>query len=212
MRSFHELDVTERRVVGALLEKEQATPEYYPLTLKALVAACNQKTNRDPVLALAEIDVLNTLRVLQQEGLVERVTGARVDRWAQRVDSVTGYDPARKAVLTLLLLRGAQTPGELRARSERLHAFEDVGAVEETLLELSGQEPPLVRALARRPGQKETRWALFSDSEDVESAAPPPPLARPSGPSDDLIERLRHLEQEIAELREQVEEIRRALG
>lgn len=212
MRGLTELNDRERRVVGALMEKEQATPEYYPLTLKALVAACNQKSNRDPVFTMAEIDVLNTLRVLQQENLVERVSGARVDRWEHKVDPVVRFKPELKAVLTLLMLRGAQTPGELRARAERLHPFDTIQAVEEALHGLGELNPPLVRLLPRRPGQKESRWWLArageeSEPERVRSAA--------SSGADGAVEttsaRLARLEQQVADLADQVLELQERL-
>jgi uncharacterized protein YceH (UPF0502 family) len=152
------LDPAEVRVLGALLEKEQTTPEAYPLSLNALVAACNQRTGREPVMQLDEAEVAGALDRLRQEVLVWRSEGSRVPRWRQSVERRWQLDPAAKAILTLLLLRGAQTAGELRARSERMHRFAELADVEEVLGRLAAEDEPLVRELPRRPGQKETRW------------------------------------------------------
>ncbi len=152
------LDAVEVRVLGALLEKEQTTPELYPLTVNALLAACNQKTNREPVLQLSEAAVWEALERLRQEVLVWRSEGARAERWKQSVSRRWGLDAAGKALMTLLLLRGPQTAGELRSRSDRLHAFASLEEVEETLRRLAATEEPLVAELPRRAGQKETRW------------------------------------------------------
>jgi len=130
------LDAVELRVLGALLEKQQATPEYYPLTLHALAAACNQKTNRDPVTDLDEAAVLAALERLREHVLVWKTGGARAEKWEQNVDRRWSLDAGAKAVMTLLLLRGEQTPGELRGRSERLHAFATPGEVEAALQRL----------------------------------------------------------------------------
>src|SRR6266540_3652209 len=154
-----ELDALELRILGCLMEKQLATPEYYPLTLNALVAACNQKSNREPVMELSESDVQRALERLQDEKLVWRVMGGRVVRFDQNLDKVWHLKAAEKAILTMLFLRGPQTPGELRGRSDRLHRFETVNEVEDTLRDMSSHSEPLVRELARRPGQKESRWA-----------------------------------------------------
>ena len=143
------LDPVEIRVLGALLEKQQATPEYYPLTLHALVAACNQKTNRDPVTDLHEAAVLAALERLREHVLVWKTGGARAEKWEQNVDRRWGLDAAGKAVMTLLLLRGEQTPGELRGRSDRLHAFATPGEVEDALRTLAAGPEPLVAERAR---------------------------------------------------------------
>jgi uncharacterized protein YceH (UPF0502 family) len=153
-----QLDPIEVRVLGSLLEKEQTTPEAYPLSLNALVAACSQKTNREPVLELTEAEVGAALERLRQDVLVWRTEGARVARWKQSVERRWDLDPATKPLLTLLLLRGPQTTGQLRERSQRMHAFAGPRAVEEALGRLAGGEEPLIRELPRRPGQKESRW------------------------------------------------------
>src|SRR4051794_20796895 len=126
-----ELDPVEIRVLGCLMEKQMATPEYYPLTVNALVAACNQKSNREPVIEVGESEVQKALDRLQDEKLVWRVLGGRATRWEHNLDANLQLDHRAKALLTLLLLRGAQTAGELRGRSDRLHAFEAIDEVED---------------------------------------------------------------------------------
>src|SRR5436305_1397631 len=138
-----QLDAVEIRVLGALLEKEQTTPEAYPLTVIALLAACNQRTNREPVMQLTESQVVAALESLRQEVLVWRTEGARSERWQQSVSRRWGLDTAgKKALLTLLLLRGPQTVGELHARSERLHPFPSLAAAEAALRQLPAAEEP----------------------------------------------------------------------
>ena len=139
-----ELDSVEIRILGSLAEKQMSTPEYYPLTLNALVAACNQKSNREPVMELSEDDIQQALDRLQEEKLVWKVMGGRAVRWEHNLDSSLQLDRPSKAALILLFLRGPQTPGELRGRSDRLYSFESIAEVEETLRRLD----PL-----RRPGR-----------------------------------------------------------
>ncbi len=211
MRPLTELEPEEIRVLGSLMEKEQATPEYYPMTLKALVAACNQKTNRHPVMSLTEVQTLNVLRVLLQEDLVERVLGARVDRWRQKVDPILHFRPKDKAIITVLLLRGAQTPGELRARSERLLPMSKE-EVDEVLHSLAEGDEALVVELARQPGQKETRWALKGQVA-AEAAAPSTYLAAPpEAPADPaLSERIDRLEEAVREMQAEIKELQSRL-
>ncbi len=159
------LDEIECRVLGALLEKEQTTPEYYPLTVNALVAACNQRTNRDPVTDLDERDVHAALDRLRKSVLAWNTEGARTERWRHALDRRWRLEPATKALITLLLLRGPQTPGELRARSERMHRFGSPGEVESALRRLAEGREPLVRELPRAPGQKENRWVHLAGEE-----------------------------------------------
>src|SRR5436305_14095443 len=192
------LDAVEIRIVGSLLEKEQTTPEVYPLTVAALLAACNQKTNREPVLEVSETAVVDALERLRQEVLVGRKEGARTERWSQSVSRRWGLDTAgKRALLTLLLLRGPQTAGEMKSRSERLHAFASIAEVEETLGRLARDEEPLVAELARRPGQKETRWTHLVG--EIVEASPEPSAAvtmAPSGPT--LSSRVERLDAEVA--------------
>ena len=151
------LDAAEIRVLGSLLEKEQTNPETVPMTVNAVILACNQKTNREPVMQLTEGQVVDALDRMRAEVLVWRTEGARTERWQQSVVRRWGLDKAGKALMTLLLLRGPQTPGELRTRSERLHPFASLEEVETALQELARMDEPLVMELPRRTGQKETR-------------------------------------------------------
>ena len=204
------LDAVEIRILGALLEKEQTTPETYPLTVATLLAACNQKTNREPVLEVAETQVVDALDRLRQEVLVWRKEGARSERWSQSVSRRWGLDTAgKRALLTLLLLRGPQTAGELKSRSERLHAFTSLEEVEETLGRLAADEEPLVAELPRRPGQKETRWThLVGEIAEAPAERERVPMA-PAGPS--LSSRVERLEAEVARLAADLAALRREL-
>ncbi len=203
------LDAMEIRVLGVLLEKQQATPEYYPLTLHALVAACNQKTNRDPVTDLDEASVLAALERLREHVLVWKTGGARAEKWEQNVDRRWSLDAAGKAVLTLLLLRGEQTPGELRGRSDRLHAFATPGEAEDALRRLGAGTEPLVAELSRRPGQKEARWMHLVGGPAADAAAARP---APAPPVPDLAARLSALEQAVASLTRDLGELKKKLG
>ena len=181
-------------MLGSLLEKEQTNPETVPMTVNAILAACNQKTNREPVMQLTEDQVVNALDWMRQEVLVWRTEGARTERWQQSVVRRWGLDRAGKALVTLLLLRGAQTPGELRTRGERLHPFASLEETEAALRRLAADDEPLVRELPRRPGQKEVRWIHLVRARRWErrrrsrrraslrrSARPPPSRPRPPG-------------------------------
>ena len=202
-----QLDAAEARVLGSLLEKEIATPEYYPLSLNALVNACNQKSNRDPVVSYDEATVEQALEELRKKGLAMRVSGrdSRVPKHEQRFTEMFNLGRREAAVMCLLLLRGPQTVGELRGRTERLYTFDDLEAVESTLHRLAGME--FVRQLPRQPGFKEQRYAHLL-SGDVEVApevetAPPPERASPDR------ERIAALEEGLARLRREFEEFRR---
>ncbi len=204
MRLPRPLDDIEVRVLGCLLEKQQTTPEYYPLTVNALVAACNQKSNREPVMEVTEGAVRGTLQQLRNEVLVWPVEGARVERWEHNLDRAWELDGPAKAVMTVLLLRGAQTPGELRGRTDRMYPFRTPAEVEDTLRRLATGLEPLVVELARQPGQKETRWMHLVSGTPVESTAvvqAGPGAARAEG----LAERVARLEQELASLRSELE-------
>jgi len=162
------------RVLGALVEKERSTPEYYPLTLNSLTSACNQKSNRDPVTDLSESDVQRALDDLARHRLVGRVTGAgsRAEKYRHALAEAWGLDGAGLSVLAVLMLRGPQTVGEIRSRTGRMTTFESMEAVEAVLASLGGREEPLVKALERQAGQKEARYAhlLSGEPEDVEPA------------------------------------------
>ena len=198
------LTPNEVRVLGSLIEKDITTPEYYPLTLNALVAACNQKSNREPVMELSEGDVQRALDRLQDEKLVWKVMGGRAVRWEHNLDTNLQLDRPAKAALTLLFLRGAQTPGELRGRSDRLYSFESIAEVEETLQRME----PMVREIDRRPGQKESRFA------QVLSVAPPllPATAESGVSTESVSSRLQRLEEQVAALIEELHAFKAKLG
>ena len=202
------LDTTEIRVLGSLMEKQLATPEYYPLTLNALLAACNQKSNREPVMELSEQDIARALDRLQDEKLIWKVMGGRAVRYDHNLDAVWHLKRAEKALLTLLFLRGPQTAGELRGRSDRLQTFDSVPQAEETLRDMAAHSEPLVRKLERRPGQKEERWVYTVGGEAVEEA--PVVAATPSG--EPLSARVARLEERIASLEALLSELRAKLG
>jgi uncharacterized protein YceH (UPF0502 family) len=209
------LDAVEVRVLGSLLEKEQTNPETVPMTINALIAACNQKTNREPVMQLTEDQVVTALDWMRQEVLAWRSEGARTERWQQSVVRRWGLDRAGKALMTLLMLRGPQTPGELRTRSERLHPFASLEEAEEALRRLAADDEPLVMELPRRPGQKEARWThLVGDL----APAPEPeevyePVADPSAPPrPGLASRVQRLEELVERLAAELEELKKQLG
>lgn len=210
MRLARELDPIEIRLLGSLMEKQMSTPEAYPLTINSLVLACNQRSNREPVTDIGESDVRAALDRLLELVLVWRVEGARTERWEHNLDARWELDRPGKALLTLLLLRGAQTPGELRARSERLHAFPGLAEIEETLARMSAEPEPLVFEIARRPGQKEGRWShlVGSAPPGVERAAPP----RPADAEESIARRVERLEGLAAALRDDLDALRRKLG
>src|ERR1700756_1848814 len=171
---------TEVRVLGAMIEKDITTPEYYPLSLNALVNACNQKSNRDPVMQLDENSVRDALSGLQEHRLAGPASGAdsRVTKYEHRMQEVFTFTRAEIAVLCVLLLRGPQTPGELRGRTERMHRFETTDDVQSALQKLIEREPALVKVLPRQPGTKEARYVHLL-GEDV--AAEPAHPARATG-------------------------------
>jgi uncharacterized protein YceH (UPF0502 family) len=201
------LHPVELRVLGALIEKEITTPEYYPLSLNALVNACNQKSNRDPAVSYDEDDVAQALESLRARGLALRITGAgsRVPKHAHRLSEQLNPDRRETAILCELMLRGPQTVGELRTHTERMHSFDDTGEVEAVLQRLMEREPePLVARLPRRPGEKEVRFAHLlsgappvTQTETAEAHAAPPPRA----------DRVGQLEAEVARLREELESL-----
>jgi hypothetical protein len=199
----------EARVLGALIEKEITTPEYYPLSLNALSNACNQKSNRDPVLHVEESEVRKALNHLEYQSLVRSVssTDSRVTKFEHRLQDAFNFYRPEVAIICELLLRGPQTPGELRTRASRMHAFEDLESVHSALSRLEKREPPLVTVLPRQPGTKEARYAhLLGDAPPVAaSMAPHATAARDRGaatPSSN--ERIESLVAEVAELRSQI--------
>jgi uncharacterized protein YceH (UPF0502 family) len=199
------LTPVEARVVGCLVEKQRTVPDTYPLTLNALVSACNQTSNRDPILHLQDGDVVRAIDSLKARGMARIVhpsTGSRVTKYRHVLDEALGLDDGPLAVLTVLLLRGPQTAAELRSRSERLCAFDDLDAVEAALAEL-GLDAPLVQRLERRPGEREARWTqLLSPSGHAESVADGVTVTRTEKQDDPgLEERVTALEAEVAGLR-----------
>src|SRR5438552_6996139 len=159
------LSEIEVRVLGSLIEKDITTPDYYPLSLNALVNACNQKNNREPVMALNEDSVRHALSTLQEKRMAGPAGGAdsRVTKYEHRLQEVFNFDRRETAVICVLLLRGAQTPGELRGRTDRMYRFEALDDVQSTVQRLMDREPPVVRVLPRQPGTKESRYVhLFA--------------------------------------------------
>jgi uncharacterized protein YceH (UPF0502 family) len=202
------LNEVEARVLGALVEKEITTPEYYPLSLNALVNACNQKNNREPVMNVDEDAVRQALHGLEDDGLAgpRRGGDGRVTKYEHHLQEVFNFTRGETAVMCVLLLRGAQTPGELRGRTERMHRFEELEDVLGTLQKLMQRESPLVKALPRQPGTKEIRYRHLLSGE-VE--APEMAQAGVVAASDD--DRVARLEAEIAALRQEVAELKEKL-
>jgi uncharacterized protein len=200
------LSAAEARVLGSLLEKEIATPEYYPLSLNALLNACNQKSNREPVVSYDEATVENALADLRTKGMAARISGrdTRVPKHAQRFTEQLNLGRREAAIVCVLLLRGPQTLGELRGRTDRLYQFDDLDAVESTLHRLAEME--LAVQLPRQPGFKEQRWAqLLTGPVDV--SAPAAEVFEVAAP--DRRDRIAVLEEEVAQLRREFEEFRR---
>jgi uncharacterized protein len=210
-----ELSEIEVRVLGALVEKEATTPEYYPLSLNALINACNQKSSRDPVMTLDPEAVRMALRSLTERAMARSASeDSRVAKFEHRLNELYNFHRHELAVLCVLLLRGPQTPGELRTRSERMYGFEDLNAVHAALNLLMRREPPLVKVLPRQPGTKEARYMhlLAGDlipAESTGAAGEVPHGASPSaaGPlgNDD---RVRELENGVSQLRRELEALR----
>lgn len=207
------LNDIEARVLGSLIEKELTTPEYYPLSLNALTSACNQKSNRDPAMTLAEEDVVRALDTLRFKQLaIISADGGRVPKYRHLLTEKLGLMPAELAVVCELLVRGPQTVGELRTRGERMHPFGALAAVEEVLGELAGRGVPLITKMARQPGRKEARYAqLFSGTPDSgeDGAETPPEPARQRVMAEN--ERIVRLEEELAALRIEVAGLRVAV-
>jgi uncharacterized protein YceH (UPF0502 family) len=203
-----DLDPAEIRVLGSLIEKQRTTPDTYPLSLNALRAACNQSTNRDPVVAYDDATIREALARLGRRRWTRLASGAgsRAAKYRHLLDEALGLGAAEQSVLAVLMLRGPQTPGELRQRTERLHRFADHAALEAAIDRLV--ERSLAARLGRRPGQKEERYAQLLGADldepaDARPAAAPPPVSAPAG--DDRIARL---ERELAALRDEVARLR----
>lgn len=206
-------DPIQIRVLGSLIEKEITTPDAYPLSLNALVNACNQRSSRDPVLDLAEDEVRQALHSLEERDFVTVLNDARVPKFEHRVRTVLNLRRDETAVMCLLMLRGPQTPGELRSRSERLYTFDEIGSVQATLERLASRETPpegvdskgatgpLVMLLPRQPGARESRYThLLSGVPEFASVPSSSSVGRPDGASPS--ERIAKLESEVARLTE----------
>jgi uncharacterized protein len=202
------LNDIETRVLGSLIEKEITTPDYYPLSLNALVSACNQKNNREPVMNLDEEAVRQALDGLQNQRLAGHASGAesRVAKYEHRFQEVFNFTRGETAILCVLLLRGPQTPGELRARSERMFSFEHLDDVQSTLQRLMDRDPPLVAVLQRLPGTKESRY-MHLLSGQIESSIP---STKTSG--EEKGGRMSRFEEEFEKLRVEVDEVKRQLA
>jgi uncharacterized protein YceH (UPF0502 family) len=201
----HVLSTVAARVLGSLVEKEITTPEYYPLSLNALANACNQKNNREPVMNLDEDQIRQALHQLEDDGMAGAARGAdsRVAKYEHRLQEVFNFTRGEIAVVCVLLLRGPQTPGELRGRTERMHRFEELSDVQSTLQRLMQREPPLIKVLPRQPGTKEVRYAHLFSGEPAEWVGKSE-VAESSGTGSSTAQ----MEAEIAALREEVAELR----
>ncbi|HTQ97167.1 MAG TPA: YceH family protein [Candidatus Acidoferrum sp.] len=210
------LSENEARVLGALVEKESTTPEYYPLSLNALINACNQKSNRDPVMTLDEESVRVSLRSLADRAMARSGSGdSRVAKFEHRLNELYNFHRHELAILCVLLLRGPQTPGELRTRAERMYAFEDLDAVHAALNLLMRREPPLAKVLPRQPGTKESRYMhLFTadtvpETEGNSADELSNTLRIPGSPNNSgSLDRILELEGEVSQLRREVETLR----
>lgn len=207
------LTAAEARILGALIEKEITTPEYYPLSLNALANACNQKSNREPVMELNEEELRKALHQLESQALVRSIAESRATKFEHRLQETFNFYRPEIAIICELLLRGPQTPGELRTRASRMHPFEDLESVHAALQRLSKREPPLVTALPRQPGTKEARYAHLMEDASAEAAAAHPDergAARPEFAAGAIVQqpRIDDLAREVKELRAQVDELR----
>jgi uncharacterized protein len=199
----------EARVLGALVEKGVTTPDYYPLSLNALVNACNQKSNRDPVMNLDEESVRQAIRGLEKHALAGPADSfdGRVTKYEHRLQEAYNFDRRETGVLCVLLLRGPQTPGELRSRSERIHSFDDLSEVESTLQRLMKREPPLVKILPRQPGTKEARYAhLLSGDVEVSQSDVSEEIPARDGANPD---RITSLEQQLSQLKNEIADLKK---
>ena len=206
------INTTEARVLGSLIEKDITTPDYYPLSLNALVNACNQKNNREPVMSLGEEEVRTALGGLQSQRLAGPARGAdsRVTKYEHRIQEVFNFTRAETALLCVLLLRGPQTPGELRGRSERMFHFEHLDDVQSGLQKLMDRTPPLVKMLPRQPGTKESRYAHLLCGDEFPNVELTVSPAITTTTSDG--QRIARLEEEIARLNGELESVKTQLA
>lgn len=206
-----ELNEIEARIVGCLVEKQLTTPEYYPLTLNALTAACNQKSNRDPVVSYDETIILGAIDSLRDKNLVYLFYGSssRAVKYKHMLPSVYELGPTEVALIAVMLLRGPQTLGELRERTGRLHEFSGLGEVSETLEALMKRDEPLVAKLERQPGQKEARFAHLLSGK-VNAGIMSTAREVPAVPGQESTDRIGKLEQEVESLRAELTSFREA--
>lgn len=205
------LDFVETRVLGVLVEKEITTPDYYPLSLNALVNACNQKSNRDPVMELDEAAVRTALRTLDDKALARSAVAgdSRVAKYEHQLQEAFNFTRPETAILCELMLRGPQTPGELRGRASRFYAFEDLSAVHSGLQKLIQREPPLVKLLQRQPGTKEARYAQLLSGDVAESTPEPSPETTMAAPEAGTAHRTSRVEEDIADLKAEIADLKR---
>jgi uncharacterized protein YceH (UPF0502 family) len=223
----YSLTEIEARILGALIEKEITTPEYYPLSLNALVNACNQKSNRAPEMHLDDDSALQALRTLEQKGLAGKGDNmdGRVKKYEHRLADAFNFTRPETAVLCELLLRGPQTPGELRSRAERMHHFDDLDAVNSTLRHLIERDPPLAKLLPRQPGTKEARYthllsgdvtiaaqSEFAASPSAKSVIAFPSTAASVAPVPSTVDRVTVLEQKVSTLQQEISELKQQLA
>ena len=208
---LHENEV---RVLGALIEKDITTPDYYPLSLNALVNACNQKNNREPVMTLDENSVRDALASLQEKRLAGPASSAdsRVAKYEHRLQEVFNFDRREIAVVCVLLLRGAQTPGELRGRTERMYHFEALDDVVATLDRLAQRDTPLVLVLPRQPGTKESRYMHLFAGESGVASAPSAVSGTTVSSGAANVDRVTRLEEEVALLRQELSQVQEQLA
>ena len=207
------LTEVETRVLGSLVEKELTTPEYYPLSLNALLNGCNQKSNRDPAMNLDEDAVREALRTLDKKGLAGPADNmlSRVSKYEHRLQEAYNFTRLETAILAELLLRGPQTPGELRSRADRMHKFDDLGIVLTTLRKLMERQPPLVKLLPRQPGTKEARYEhLLSGDVTLAPAESSAEVVVTSGTN--FGERITQLEDQVAALQSEVSDLKQQLA
>jgi uncharacterized protein YceH (UPF0502 family) len=207
------LTTAQARVLGSLIEKEITTPDYYPLSLNALVNACNQRSNREPVMDLSEDDVRNALGDLQEHRLAgpARDADSRVTKYEHWLGEAFNFSRAETALVCVLLLRGPQTPGELRGRTERMHRFGEIGDVLAGLQKLMEREPPLVAMLPRQPGTKESRYAHLLSGALEMAQANSVMAANAGAEASEQETRIGQLETTVAELREEVAALRKRI-
>jgi len=211
------LNEIECRILGSLIEKDITTPDYYPLSLNALVNACNQKNNRDPVMTLDEAVVREALSTLQEKRMAGPASGAdsRVAKFEHRLQEVFNFDRREVAIVCVLLLRGPQTPGELRGHTDRMYHFEGLDDIVSTLDRLAQREPPLVCLLPRQPGTKESRYMHLFSGQPAPGLAPEAPSLATEASANAAIsgaDRLSQLENDVSQLREELAELRQQVA